>query len=295
MIKRLLAACFVGLSLTTHAQQITYEHDAAKMNQFTVQETGVGALTPPVYYQMAHYRYQQVAYIQNKSAYRTSVGLSACQQVEMADSLDASMRSRAKIETLNMTDRQVDLAWSAEQSKIEGKMADLQRNINRIMTVGGKNAHIQFWQMEYNKFTTAIKAIKEGYMPNSQRKKQYLRIYDDLRQANDRLIRQLVYLNGNKTTKKLLAARYVKPDNTKAVLQSALNNWRQSGWSVRPGSADNGPVRPIVPNHPFEPIKPVNPNLPFEPIKPVNPNPPFEPIKPVNPGKPIINNNLQSQ
>ena len=42
------------------AQSVTYNHDAAKMNQITVGETGSGSLTPTLYYQTLHKRTARV-------------------------------------------------------------------------------------------------------------------------------------------------------------------------------------------------------------------------------------------
>ena len=39
---------------------VTYNHDAAKMNQITVQEIGSGGLTPAFYYDVFHKNYQRL-------------------------------------------------------------------------------------------------------------------------------------------------------------------------------------------------------------------------------------------
>ena len=315
-MKRLLTAITIPLSLTAMAQQVTYNHDASKMNQFTVQEVGIGALTPAGFYQLLHNKYQRTAQQQNKMAFRTSVGINAYQQVALAEKFDSAMVSRAKIEALNMADRQVDLAWSTEQKKIENKLSDFQRNINRIMNVGGNREQINWWNLEYQKFQTAFKAIKESYMPNSQRKKQYLKIYSEIRQTNEKLIKFIVYLNSNQQTSKLLAAHYTKPDNVEHISKSALTRWRQVGWKTVPSYKPGGgtiigpikppypwikpdfPDKPIIgpirpPLHPIDPIKPVDPGIPIDPIKPDEPDEPLKPVNPFDkfepvPDKPII-------
>ena len=175
----------VAFALSAKAQKITYNHDDAKMNQITVQETGAGSLTPSLYYQVLHNRYRKTANAENKMLFRTTAGISAYQQIDDAEKLDSSFVKRAEIEALNMADRQVDLAWMAEGRKIEAGLENFQRNINRLATAGGKNAHVSLWRESYNKFTTAITAIKQSYMPNSQRKKEYLRIYKDITEANE--------------------------------------------------------------------------------------------------------------
>lgn len=228
------AALTVSLTLTAMAQSVTSSHDATKMNQFTVQETGTGAFTPPVYYQTFHNKYQRTAQMQNKEALRAAAGRNAYKQVDMAEKFDSAMVNRARIEALNMADRQADLAWQTEQRKIEDRLSDFQRNINRITVVGGNNGQANLWRMEYQKFQTALRAVRESYLPNAQRKKQYLRIYRDIRRANERLVRFLVYLDSNRLTGKLLAAKYMKPDNVDLHSKSAVNRWRTCAWKVAP-------------------------------------------------------------
>lgn len=269
MRKIYVSAMLMCISMSAVSQRVTYNHDNAKMNQVTVQETGAGTLTPDLYYSILHRRYKKKAQAENKMTFRTTAGISAYQQIVDAEKIDSAMIRRAEIEALNMADRQVDLAWIAESRKIEGKMADFQRNINRIMTIGGKNVHQQLWREYYNKFTTAITAVKQAYMPNSQRKKEYLRIYADITKANDDLLRFLVHLNGRGETSRLLTANYRKPDNRGQIAQAAMNRWRGAGWSTKPntGNGNNtwiiGPIRPWRPPQPsiMDSIVPIRPDL----------------------------------
>jgi hypothetical protein len=50
--------------------------------------------------------------------YRSLTGVSAYPQVEDADSIESALKKRAEIEALNVADRQIDIAWLAEGSKI---------------------------------------------------------------------------------------------------------------------------------------------------------------------------------
>ncbi len=258
-----IPALLTAFALSSSAQRITYNHDDAKMNQITVQETGAGSLTPDLYYQVLHNRYRKTAYAENKMSFRTTAGLSAYQQIEDAEKIDSSLVKRAEIEALNMADRQVDLAWMAEGRKIESKLEDFQRNINRLVTVGGQNAHVSLWREYYNKFTTAVSAIKQSYMPNSQRKKEYLRIYKDITESNENLLRFIVHMHGWGETSRLLAASYTKPDRRGAIAQAAMNRWRGAGWStkadgngVNAGNGNNqwviGPIQPVRPGGPIK-------------------------------------------
>ena len=76
-------------------------------------------------------------------------------------------------------------------------------------------------------------ALPISYMPNSQRKKEYLRIYKDITEANENLLRFLVQLHGRGETSRLLAATYNKPDRRGAIAQAAMNRWRGAGLSTK--------------------------------------------------------------
>ena len=57
LISSRTALCLCGLTLCFNASAqgyVSYNHDAAKMNQITVQEIGSGGLTPAFYYDALH-------------------------------------------------------------------------------------------------------------------------------------------------------------------------------------------------------------------------------------------------
>lgn len=133
-----LCLCAMLLCFKAVAQSyVTYNHDATKMNQITVQEIGVGGLTPAFYYTLFHNSYQKSAASKNKLSFRTLAGVESYQQVDLADSIQASLTQRAEIEALNIADRQIDIAWLAEGSKVNNKLSDFEKNINRIISSGG--------------------------------------------------------------------------------------------------------------------------------------------------------------
>ena len=188
-LRTALCALLFGFFFNSHAQSyVTYNHDDAKMNQITVQEIGAGGLTPAFYYDVFHNSYQKSAAAKNKLGFRTLAGVAAWQQIEDADSVETSMKKRAEIETLNIADRQIDIAWLAEGNKIESKLNDFQNNINRIVSAGGSFNDRERWTEYYNIFQTSIKETKDAYMPNAQRKKEYLAIYADICKQNETLI-----------------------------------------------------------------------------------------------------------
>jgi len=229
------------LGANVHAQSyVTYGHDEAKMNQITVMETGAGGLTPTAYYTLLHDSYQKSAASKNKMSFRTLAGVAAYQQVADADSVKSSLVKRAEIEALNVADRQIDIAWLAESSKVTNKMSDFEKNINRIISAGGNMNDKERWTEYYNMFQCAVKATQDAYMPNSERKKQYLAIYKDLCKQNDILIAYIVQLNNRAMTADLLSATNTIADRRGAIATAAHNRWREAGWRTNGQDNSNG-------------------------------------------------------
>ena len=224
-------------TLEVHAQSyVTYNHDETKMNQITVQEIGSGGLTPAFYYDVFHHSYQKSAASKNKLTYRSLAGVAGWQQVDDADSVKSSLEKRAEIEALNVADRQVDIAWLAEGTKITNKLNDFQGNINRIVSAGGTFHDKERWDNYYGIFQCAIKATQDAYMPNAQRKKEYLAIYADICKENETLVKFLVQLNNRTRTKAFLEATSNRPNRNGAFAREAYNRWRDAGWRTQSGN-----------------------------------------------------------
>ena len=236
-LRTALCALLFGFFFNSHAQSyVTYNHDDAKMNQITVQEIGAGGLTPAFYYDVFHNSYQKSAAAKNKLGFRTLAGVAAWQQIEDADSVETSMKKRAEIEALNIADRQIDIAWLAEGNKIESKLNDFQNNINRIVSAGGSFNDKERWTEYYNIFQTSIKETQDAYMPNAQRKKEYLAIYADICKQNETLIAYIVQINNRKKTEELLSATNNRTSHKSEFVTAAYNRWRSSAW----GNSNNG-------------------------------------------------------
>ena len=230
-----------SVTLQVNAQSyVTYNHDVAKMNQITVQETGAGGLTPAFYYDVFHNSYQKSAATKNKLSFRSLAGVAAWQQIEDADSIEASLKKRAEIEALNVADRQIDIAWLAEGTKLTNKLDDFQSNINRIIGAGGTFNDKERWNNYYNIFQCAIKATQDAYMPNAQRKKEYLAIYADICKENETLIKYLVQLNSKAKTAELLSATSTRQNHNGAIATAAHNRWRDASWRVSGGNGQGG-------------------------------------------------------
>lgn len=237
MMKRilLLSAAVMGICSAVKAQSVTYSHDDAKMNQITVMEIGSGGLTPSMYYTVLHKSYQKSASSKNKLAFRTAAGLNLYAQVDDAEALDSALNKRAKIEALNVADRSggaLDLAWMAESGKLNNKMADFERNIRRVLEVGGTANEQEHWKEYYNVYQCAIKAAQNAYMPNAQRKKEYLRIYADVARKNETLLLYIVRLSNARKTSELLTATGNIENHKAQIVRNALSRWRDAGWST---------------------------------------------------------------
>ena len=216
------------------AQSVTYNEDDAKRNQITVMETGSGSLTPELYYTLLHNSYKKSAAEKNKLAFRTTAGLAAYGQVEYADSIQAALTKRAEIEALNMADRQIDIAWLAEGSKITSQMDKFQKNIDRILLVGGTPTDKERWTEYYHVFDCAVNATKKAFMPNAQRKQEYLRIYADVTRHNEILVKYLVRLHSKSLTDNLLTATYERNTNKTSIINSAKERWNTAKQSSQP-------------------------------------------------------------
>ena len=216
------------------AQSVTYNEDDAKRNQITVMETGSGSLTPELYYTLLHNSYKKSAAEKNKLAFRTTAGLAAYGQVEYADSIQSALTKRAEIEALNMADRQIDIAWLAEGSKITSQMEKFQKNIDRILLVGGTPTDKERWTEYYHVFDCAVNATKKAFMPNAQRKQEYLRIYADVTRHNEILVKYLVRLHSKSQTDNLLTATYERNTNKTSIINSAKERWNTAKQNSQP-------------------------------------------------------------
>ncbi len=232
-MKRIMALMvFGGVVLAGMAQMATANHDSPKKNQFTVGEIGAGALTPELYYSVTHSNYKKTAAARNKLGYRSTAYLASQWQIDDAEKIDSVMQARAEIEALNMADREVDLAWSTERTKVVQKMNQLQRNIMRIVPCGGSKHQRDLWNDKFFALSIAQDEIRYAYMPNANRKKMYLQMYADAARMNQELVKFLGQLNKDKNVKKLLASRGTREDRNAEIALEAQARWREAGWAA---------------------------------------------------------------
>ena len=230
MIKGIFVFVFLLSGVAqSKAQSMTFNHDASKQGQIQVMELGAGSLTPEVYYTVTHRKYKDGARAATsvKNTLRIAANTSSIPQVEYADSIQADLESRAKVEAANMADRQVDLAWVTEGSKIESRLLNFKNNINALH---GKtnNDEITGWTELGQMFDFAIKATRNAYMPNSERQKQYLAIYDEIVKSNDNLLLRVRFLTTKNQADRLVQAMSRFQHRVGENATAGYNRWRDA-------------------------------------------------------------------
>ena len=148
------AIAFALISPRAQAQSVTYAHDATKMNQFLMQETGTGSFQGQSewYYDVMHRSYKNSLLVTNKSLYRTMGYEASYQQVDYADSIKSRLEDRAKEEAINIADRQLDVAWVTEQSKIEKALSNYRNNLSLLSANGASSDEKEDWQQYANMY-----------------------------------------------------------------------------------------------------------------------------------------------
>ena len=230
----ILLFTFLFPSVRLGAQYVTYNHDATKMNQVTVMETGAGELTPALFYSLVHGRYYETASSTSKLLYRSEAAAHGSVQVEIAHQIDTSLARRAEVEALNIADRQADLAWQAEGPRIQSALDAFRRNIARLSEAGGTAADMRLWEDRQRLFETAVSAVRGSFIPNADRKREYLAIYRDITEGNDTLVEYIAYVYGREKTRERLKAELTLPDRNAETASGAFSRWKSSSTSNNP-------------------------------------------------------------
>ena len=113
------------------------------------------------------------------------------------------------------------------------------RNIDRILLSGGTPADKERWTEYYHVYQCAINATKDAYMPNAQRKKEYLRIYEDVARQNEILVSYLAKRQNATATSTLLNATDNRTLHKGGIVRNAMSRWQESRLAVR-GSQSGG-------------------------------------------------------
>ena len=148
-------------------------------------------------------------------------------QVEYADSIKADLEGRAKVEATNIADRQIDIAWLTEGERIQAKLRAFKSNIGSL---NGKTCseEITAWEDLGKMYDFAIKTTKKAYMPNSERQKQYLAIYDEIITTNDNLLLRIRYLATKRQADNIVAAMTQFHHRVSENATASYNRWRNS-------------------------------------------------------------------
>lgn len=227
--KIVMSTVIMASTMHTFGQSMTYNHDASKMGQIQVMELGAGTLTPDLYYSITHNSYKNGAKSPTsvKNTLRMAANIASLPQVEYADSIKADLESRAKIEATNIADRQVDMAWLTEGEKIQAKLLAFKSNIGSL---NGKahSEEISEWEDLGKMYDFAIKATKKAYMPNSERQKQYLAIYDEITTSNDNLLLRIRYLATKSQADNIVATMTRFQHRVSENATASYNRWRNS-------------------------------------------------------------------
>lgn len=232
-MKKTMAILLLAVSCAMHAgaQEVTYNHDETKMNQVTVMETGSGTLKPALFYTAAHNSYQKSAARTNKLSFRTEASAARYTQVAMAETVDTCLTSRAEVEALNMADRQVDLAWQVEGPKIENALESYRKNTGRILQAGGTIEDRKVWEDYGHIFDTAVRSVRDAYMPNADRKRQYLAIYADIVEKNRLLVDYIVMLDNRRRMSEASRSTLDLPARNSDIAAEAAGRWKQMSSS----------------------------------------------------------------
>lgn len=70
------AVAILFICIESHAQSMTYNHDASKQGQIQVMELGAGNLTPELYYTVTHRRYKNGA--KAATSVKNTLRIAAC-------------------------------------------------------------------------------------------------------------------------------------------------------------------------------------------------------------------------
>lgn len=224
-----MAIIMMAVTANTFGQSMTYNHDASKMGQIQVMELGAGVLTPDLYYSITHSSYKKGAksVTSVKNTLRMGANIASMPQVEYADSIKADLEGRAKVEATNIADRQIDIAWLTEGERIQAKLRAFKSNIGSL---NGKTCseEITAWEYLGKMYDFAIKTTKKAYMPNSERQKQYLAIYDEITTTNDNLLLRIRYLATKRQADNIVAAMTQFHHRVSENATASYNRWRNS-------------------------------------------------------------------
>lgn len=81
-------------------------------------------------------------------------------------------------------------------------------------------------------YQCAIDATKDAYMPNAQRKKEYLRIYEDVVRQNEILVGYLARRQNATVANGLLNATADRRLDKGGIVREAMGRWNESRFRL---------------------------------------------------------------
>jgi len=234
----ILLSCVSMVAFGQAYVKVSYDFEPEILNQFTVMETGGGALGGGSPIAQAWYKYMHKNYVDfavnpysSKTYHREKFVSETAKEIKYAERVDSDAIHRGEEEAKNIIDRTpgvTDAAWLCEKSKIEGMQYKFKNNINKIVQFGGTHSLYMDWKTIYNMIDDAIKATRKAYMSSGLRNKEYLAIYHDLVKRNGDLCSMLYQLYQLQMGKKLYASstQPKKNKSTKVIAYDCLNDWQ---------------------------------------------------------------------
>ena len=156
-----------------------------------------------------------------------------------AEAIDSSLNKRMRVEALNMADRTpsvLDVAYMTEKKKIERQLNSFRKDVMSISREGGSGDSQVQWLERYNAINCGLQAVRDAYMPISERKVQYLAIYRDLIQQHLKL---LDYINYLRYVRQVRKAGGTSPVLSKSRIGSIANS-AYGRWKLAQGVASSG-------------------------------------------------------
>lgn len=246
IIKSITVIICLFLSLEGFPQGMTFNHDEVVMNQFMKAEIGSGTLgkggwfADQIYYNVRWPDYRDMANnpANNKMASRSLTYAEVNKQEKYAETIKDSLEKRAEIEALNMVDRQFDIEWEVEKSKIKRQESIFKKNIEDIVYYGGTQEDKNNWTMVYNMIEETLDSAHDAYMPNSQRKSIYIMAYKDLCTYNATLnkLKNIWWAERNVRENKDKTFNFTK---SRSIIKDCYGRWKVA-WAGKKSNGSGG-------------------------------------------------------
>lgn len=154
----------------------------------------------------------------------------AAPQVENSDTIKKKLESRAFEEGKDATERKLNVAWETEKKRVEAAMMRFQTAISHIAPYGGTAEEQAVWEETYNAYQQAVGFMRDDkYLPNAERKKEFVALCDDITTSHEALNARLLKLIRLKQLEKFKNTTPLQRlDTKKSRIDGAYNHWREA-------------------------------------------------------------------